>query len=101
MKGIKKQIYELLQKVPKGKVVTYGQIANEVPNCSAQLVGFMLHQNTDSEKYPCHRVVFADGNLTKSYVFGGEGEQRGKLIQEGVLFKGAKIDMDKSRFYFA
>jgi methylated-DNA-protein-cysteine methyltransferase-like protein len=63
----------------------------------------MLHENEFPEEYPCHRVVFSDGSLSKKYAFGGEDKQRKQLMKEGVKFSRAdedKVDMKKSLYVF-
>lgn len=80
------RIYEVVKKIPQGKVMTYGQVAHKANVATPRIVGFALHVNPDEQNIPCHRVVFADGSLTKGYAFGGEGVQREKLEKEGVHF---------------
>jgi len=96
MKNLKKDysplVYRLVAKIPKGKVTTYGQIAKKLKMKSARLVGQILHNNSDPVKTPCHRVVFADGKLSKSYAFGGAKKQKEKLMNEGITFVKNKID---------
>jgi len=80
------RIYEIVRNIPKGKVMTYGQVALLANVATPRVVGFALHVNKDPKHIPCHRVVFATGKLTPGYAFGGEDVQRAKLEQEGVLF---------------
>ncbi len=81
-----KEVYEVVQQIPKGNVATYGlMIAKLIGTRDARRVGHALHANTDHAT-PCHRVVFADGSLASGYVFGGPQKQRERLEQEGVTF---------------
>ena len=58
-------IYELVRKIPKGFVATYGQVAEYAGNPRwARVVGYALHVNPQPYIIPCHRVVGANGNLT-------------------------------------
>lgn len=82
----KSKVYNLVSKIPKGKVMTYGQIAKILKIKSPRIVGQILHQNKDPKKIPCHRVVFSDGRLSENYAFGGAQSQERKLINEGVKF---------------
>jgi methylated-DNA-protein-cysteine methyltransferase-like protein len=91
-----KQVYKAVKKIPPGKVVSYGQIGMLVGTRDFRRVGQALHANRDPQT-PCHRVVFADGSLAPGYVFGGKGEQKKRLVAEGVMFVGEKVDMLKSR----
>ena len=81
------KVYEIVKKVPKGKVTTYGQIAAELgnPRWSRQ-VGWALHQNKSSE-VPCHRVVDRTGRVAPNFAFDGAIEQRRRLEVDGVFFR--------------
>lgn len=86
MQKVFDRIYQEVAKIPKGKTATYGEIAL-LAGTTPRVVGYALHANKDPKNIPCHRVIFKDGSLAKGYIFGGEGEQRGKLESEGVRFK--------------
>ncbi len=88
---IKEKVYKQVSKIPAGKVMTYGQIAKILGLKSPRIVGRVLHQNTDPENIPCHRVVFADGSLSHAYAFGGEQAQKARLQEEGVVFNKDKV----------
>ena len=85
MKTFFERVYEVLKRVPKGKVVTYGQIACAIgaPKCARQ-VGFALHKNPQPVLIPCHRVVNRFGRLAPAFAFGGEEVQAQLLQAEGV-----------------
>lgn len=63
-------VWKILQKIPYGKTVTYGEIAKEIatqkglPKMSAQAVGGAVGHNEISVIIPCHRVVGTNGSLT-------------------------------------
>lgn len=83
--GFFKRVQRAVKRVPKGKVVTYGQIAKMLGVKDARLVGWALHRNKD-KSLPCHRVINKDGRLASGYVFGGISAQRAKLKREGIKF---------------
>ena len=88
------RVYAAVKNIPKGKVSTYGRIADMIGTRDARRVGHALHANTDLS-CPCHRVVFADGRLAPGYAFGGAMEQKKKLQREGVLFtRDGRVDVD-------
>ena len=90
--AMKEQVYELVKSIPRGKVATYGQIALHLGNRNfARVVGNILHNNPDPEHIPCHRVVNAQGRLSRSYAFGGIEAQRRLLESEGVVFKNNQV----------
>ncbi len=94
------QVYEIVRRVPKGMVTTYGDVARLLGNPRAsRQVGWALHRNPYPRIVPCHRVVFLDGSLAKGFAFGGEEVQRALLEGEGVTFKeDGKVDMQAHRW---
>ena len=88
------EVYQIVQQIPKGKVVTYGDIAKAV-GANPRWIGRTLHNNPHPEKVPCQRVVRSDGRLATAFAFGGMEEQKKMLLAEGVIFKGEKVDMRK------
>ena len=97
MKGFFERVYDLLRIVPKGKVVTYGQIAYMIGNPkAARQVGYALHSNPKPIEIPCHRVVDRFGRLTRSFAFGGIEVQAALLREEGVeIDKDFQVDLQK------
>lgn len=83
------RVYEYVKTVPKGKVVTYGQVAFALgmPRAS-RAVGYALHVNPQPGIIPCHRVVNRFGRLAPAFAFGGIGVQRALLEEEGVEVDG-------------
>ena len=58
-------VYEVVRRIPRGCVATYGQVAALAGRPrAARFVGFALHANPEPGVIPCHRVVGADGSLT-------------------------------------
>lgn len=80
------KVWEIVKKVPRGKVTTYGEIATKLgnPKLSRQ-VGWALHANKSSD-VPCHRVVDRNGRVAPNFAFDGAKEQRRRLLVEGVKF---------------
>lgn len=82
-----KKIYEVVCKIPKGKVATYGQVALYAGNPRwARVVGYALHNNPLPGIIPCHRVVNREGRVAEAFVFGGGNMQRELLEKEGIRF---------------
>lgn len=88
----KDRVFKILTQIPRGKVVTYKQVAL-LAEVGPRVVGNYLHQNTNPIKYPCHRVIHSDGSLSAGYVFGGEGKQLELLQKEGVEFCKKKVNL--------
>lgn len=54
------RVYECLRRVPRGRVVTYRELARAVGCRSAQAVGQALKKNPFAPEVPCHRVIKSD-----------------------------------------
>ncbi len=82
-KNFKQKVFEIVKKIPKGKTLTYKEVAQKAggPN-AARAVGNILNTNYDP-KIPCHRVVRSDGKIG-GYNRGGELKMA-KLKKEGFL----------------
>jgi len=77
------KVYEYLTMIPKGKVVTYKQVAESLGNKGlARAVGNILHKNPDGNKYPCYKVLNSKGELAEAFVFGGKEVQKERLEKE-------------------
>ncbi len=97
MTAFQEQIHNVVQKIPRGKVATYGQVAKLAGRPgAARAVGMCMKCNPDGKITPCHRVVGADGSLV-GYAFGGIQRKKEILEKEGVIFKGKKVDLKISQ----
>lgn len=85
-------VYEYLTTIPKGKVVTYGQIAKAIGKPKAyRAVGNTLHKNPYPDKYPCFKVVNGNGKLAQHFGLGIE-EQKRRLEKDGVEVNNYQVD---------
>lgn len=92
---LKDKVYEYLLTIPKGKVVTYKQIAEYLENAKlCRVVGNILHNNPDEHKYPCYKVVNSKGKLSVNFDFGGIEGQKEKLEAEGIEVVGDCVDLE-------
>ncbi len=92
----KQTLYELLLTIPRGKVVTYGTLAEMLGNRRmARVVGNALHSNPDGEKYPCYKVVNSKGEPSRAYAFGGIDEQKRRLEADGIVVENGKVDLKR------
>ena len=77
-------VWKILQKIPYGKTMTYGEIAKVIAkqrglsHMSAQAVGGAVGHNEISIIIPCHRVIGTDGSLTG---YAGGLDKKEKLLQ--------------------
>lgn len=82
MKTFTEKVYEVVKKIPKGNVLTYGEVAAKAGNPKAvRAVGSALKKNFNSD-IPCHRVICADGSVGQ-YNRGGSEAKRRILREEG------------------
>ncbi len=80
------EVYKVVEKIPYGKVTTYGAIAEVCGiKSSARTVGWALN-NAKEYGLPCHRVVNRFGALTGKLHFGDPGLMKELLINEGIQF---------------
>lgn len=78
--------YDIVRRIPAGKVATYGQIAclAGMPRC-ARAVGYAMAACRD-DSVPCHRVVDRFGGTKPCFDTYSPGTQRALLETEGVVF---------------
>jgi O-6-methylguanine DNA methyltransferase len=63
MKTFTERVYDVVRKIPKGKTLTYGQVAAAIGSPgAARAVGNALNKNRHKD-VPCHRVIRADGSV--------------------------------------
>lgn len=91
-----KRIYEAVKKIPKGRVATYGKVAEMAGNPRmSRAVGNALHKNPDPAHIPCYRVVNSKGELAGAFAFGGENVQKKLLEADGIEVINGKVDLKK------
>lgn len=85
-------VYQLVKKIPRGRVTTYGELARRlrIPG-GARVVGYAMAACPSGRGVPWHRVVGAGGRLIIREPYGSK--QRRLLETEGVKIEGARIDM--------
>jgi len=98
MKTFYAQVYDIVAKIPPGRVTTYGDIAKMLGRPrAARFVGYAMNASVETDNnLPWHRVTFADGRT-----WDGQWErvQRDLLTAEGVGFTAdGKIDVEKYRW---
>ncbi len=82
--GFGERVYKIVEKIPKGKVMTYAQVASKAGRPKAvRAVGYWMSKNYDP-KIPCHRVVRSDGTIG-NYNRGGPKKKLELLKKEGAL----------------
>lgn len=83
------EVYNLVSKIPKGKVTTYKILAQRLNIKNPQLVGKILNQNPYLIKIPCHRVIKSNGQIGGYKL--GMIKKINLLKDEGVIIKNRKV----------
>ena len=89
-------VKDIIKKIPRGRVATYGQIAAYAGNPrGARQVVRILHSSNGTERLPWHRVVNREGRIALKPGSGYE-IQKGLLLNEGIKFdKNETINFDR------
>jgi len=78
------KVYDVVAKIPRGETLTYKEVARLAGSPRAyRAVGNIMHNNPDTKKVPCHRVVRSDGNIG-GYA-SGTARKTAILKQEGAI----------------
>jgi len=86
--GTNLQIWQVVAAIPKGKVATYGGIAQKAGMArAARQVGLALRGLPKNTKIPWHRVVNAQGRISLPAGSASHNTQRVRLENEGIHFK--------------
>jgi O-6-methylguanine DNA methyltransferase len=84
MKTFKEKVLEVVRLIPKGKVMTYREVATRAGSPRAfRVVGSIMKKNYD-KNIPCHRVIRSDGKVGE-YNRGGEQAKTKILKKEGAI----------------
>jgi len=80
----KEKVLDIVSKIPKGKIMTYKQVATKAGSPGgARAVGTLMKANFNP-KVPCHRVIRSDGKIG-DYNRGGPDAKRALLKKEGAI----------------
>ena len=80
-----RNIYEVVKRIPRGSVASYGRIARMV-KCSAREVGYAMAATPPDQGIPWQRVINSKGEISARKEGGGDERQKQKLLDEGVVF---------------
>ena len=91
----RERVYVLVRRIPSGRVMTYGQIAELLgEGYTPRTVGFVMHGSPDGT--PWHRVLNAQGKCSTGRVVLPHDKQQRLLEQEGVEFdKNGRCDLQQ------
>jgi len=90
------KVFEVVAKIPVGKVTTYGAIGKFLGmRSSARMVGWALNSAANRIDLPCHRVVNRRGELTGRRYFATPTLMKELLLAEDIEFIGDSVNMKK------
>ena len=94
------QVYDVVKRIPYGKVTTYGAIAKYLGSAkSARTVGWAMNNSHQFNNIPAHRVVNRIGLLTGKHHFPGSNLMKQLLENEGLTIENDKIIDFKKYFW--
>ena len=94
------RVYEIVRKIPYGRVTSYGAIARIIGSPqSSRMVGYAMNAAHSLEDVPAHRVVNRNGLLTGKHHFQGTHLMQQLLESEGIKVKDDKIADFKNVFW--
>jgi methylated-DNA-protein-cysteine methyltransferase related protein len=84
-RGYRERVFEIVRRIPSGRVMTYGQLAEILgEGYTARTVGFVMH--SADQAVPWQRVINAQGACSTGRVIVPPDLQQRMLVSEGVVF---------------
>ncbi len=102
MENFTERAVAIIQAIPPGHVMTYGQVALEAGNPrGARQISRILHSMSAKNELPWHRIINAQGGISTPDNAEEKGNtQRQRLIAEGVQFNAnGRISLDIYRWH--
>jgi methylated-DNA-protein-cysteine methyltransferase-like protein len=89
------RIYNVVRRIPRGRVASYGQIAAYTGQCTPRQAGYAMAALRD-DSVPWHRVINSQGRISFPENSPGAIQQRQLLEEEGVEFdRTGRIDLKR------
>lgn len=87
------RVWELMERIPRGRVTTYALIAKKLNSKAYRAVGNACRRNPYAPKVPCHRVVKSDGS-----VGGFGGKTSGKTVARKIqMLRKENVQIDSGK----
>lgn len=101
MASFYEQVYTVVRLIPKGRVTSYGAIANALgAKTGSRMVGYAMNAaHNIKPKVPAHRVVNRNGMLSGKHHFNPPSSMQEKLEKEGVIIENDTIKNFKAIFW--
>jgi len=89
------RIYDIVRRIPRGNVATYGQIARLAGRCTPRMAGYAMAALPSGSNAPWHRVINSRGMISPRSGDESHHLQRVLLEEEGIVFDdGSRVDLD-------
>ena len=93
-------VYQVVKLIPKGRVTSYGAIANYLGlKSGARMVGYAMNASHSQPDVPAHRVVNRAGILTGKHHFETPFRMQELLEKEGLTIKNDKVIAFEKHFW--
>src|SRR3989344_4483920 len=97
MKSFNERVYEIVKRIPAGRVSTYGEVARVMKTKGYRAVGNALNKNPYAPIVACHRIVNSQGHL---HGFASGLKDKARLLErEGIKIKSNKVENFEKVFY--
>ena len=97
--SVYQKIYDVVGRIPPGKVATYGQVAKIVDRCTARMVGYAMAALPWGVDVPWQRVINYKGEISPRAHGDGSTRQKKLLMAEGIRFDSrGRVDFKKVRW---
>jgi methylated-DNA-protein-cysteine methyltransferase related protein len=98
--SIAERVWQVIALIPKGRVATYGQVAELAGlQGGARRVGNLLSHLPSGSKIPWHRVINASGGISLPEDSGGFSRQQRLLKKEGIAFNASgRVSLPRYRW---
>jgi len=89
------RIYDIVRRIPPGKVATYGKIALLAGRCTPRMAGYAMAALPSGCGVPWHRVINSRGMVSPRAGYDGHLLQKAMLMDEGIIFDSrSRVDLD-------
>ncbi|MBS3092052.1 MGMT family protein [Candidatus Pacearchaeota archaeon] len=96
--NLKNKIYQKLKQVPRGKVITYKELAKAVNSSAYRHVGRCMAENKDTKHIPCYKVAKSNGEIANYSGTGGIKTKIKLLKKDNLEVINGKVDLKKCGF---
>lgn len=95
------QVFQVVRLIPKGRVTSYGAIANYLGSkSSSRVVGYAMNaSHSQKEKVPAHRVLNRNGQLTGKHHFPNQFMMQELLEKENIIIINDTVQNLKNHYW--